>query len=103
MLSTASASTSSRDSFSRSWGRTAALAGVGGLGAEVEKPVRRLSGGMGRKLEIIRGLMPHPRVLFLDEPTSGLDTASRRNLWQYIAGLRKQRDITICLTTHQMD
>ena len=79
------------------------LAEVVGLGAEVFKPVRRLSGGMRRKLEIIRGLMHHPRVLFLDEPTSGLDTASRRNLWQYIAGLRKQRDITICLTTHQMD
>src|SRR5438034_10907525 len=79
------------------------LAEVVGLGAEVFKPVRRLSGGMRRKLEIIRGLMHHPRVLFLDEPTSGLDTASRRNLWQYISELLKQRDITICLTTHQMD
>jgi ABC-2 type transport system ATP-binding protein len=79
------------------------LAEVVGLGAEVFKPVRRLSGGMRRKLEIIRGLMHHPRVLFLDEPTSGLDTASRRNLWQYISDLRKQRDITICLTTHQLD
>ncbi len=79
------------------------LAEVVGLGAEVFKPVRRLSGGMRRKLEIIRGLMHHPRVLFLDEPTSGLDTASRRNLWQYISELRKQRDITICLTTHQLD
>jgi len=78
------------------------LADVVGLGAEVFKPVRRLSGGMRRKLEIIRGLMHHPRVLFLDEPTSGLDTASRRNLWQYIRDLRKQRDITICLTTHQL-
>ncbi len=79
------------------------LAEVVGLGAEVFKPVRRLSGGMRRKLEIIRGLMHHPRVLFLDEPTSGLDTVSRRNLWQYISDLRKQRDITICLTTHQLD
>ena len=79
------------------------LAEVVGLGAEVFKPVRRLSGGMRRKLEIIRGLMHHPRVLFLDEPTSGLDTASRRNLWQYIRDLRKQREITICLTTHQLD
>ena len=79
------------------------LAEVVGLGAEVFKPVRRLSGGMRRKLEIIRGLMHHPRVLFLDEPTIGLDTASRRNLWQYISDLRKQRDITICLTTHQLD
>ncbi len=79
------------------------LADVVGLGAEVFKPVRRLSGGMRRKLEIIRGLMHHPRVLFLDEPTSGLDTASRRNLWQYISDLRKQNGITICLTTHQLN
>jgi|SRR5579859_974361 len=79
------------------------LAGVVGLGADVFKPVRRLSGGMRRKLEIIRGLMHHPRVLFLDEPTIGLDTASRRNLWRYITDLRKQRDITICLTTHQLE
>jgi ABC-2 type transport system ATP-binding protein len=79
------------------------LAEVVGLGAEIFKPVRRLSGGMRRKLEIIRGLTHHPRVLFLDEPTSGLDTASRRNLWQYISELRKRNDITICLTTHQLN
>ncbi len=79
------------------------LADVVGLGADVFKPVKRLSGGMRRKLEIIRGLMHHPRVLFLDEPTSGLDTASRRNLWQYIGELRRRHDITICLTTHQLD
>jgi ABC-2 type transport system ATP-binding protein len=79
------------------------LADVVGLGAEVFKPVKRLSGGMRRKLEIIRGLMHRPRVLFLDEPTSGLDTASRRNLWQYIRELRRLHDITICLTTHQLD
>ncbi len=79
------------------------LAEVVGLGADVFKPVRRLSGGMRRKLEIIRGLMHHPRVLFLDEPTSGLDTASRRNLWQYISDLRQQHEITICLTTHQLN
>ena len=79
------------------------LADVVGLGADVFKPVKRLSGGMRRKLEIIRGLMHRPRVLFLDEPTSGLDTASRRNLWQYISELRRLHDITICLTTHQLD
>src|SRR5713226_10353519 len=79
------------------------LADVVGLGAEVFKPVKRLSGGMRRKLEIIRGLMHHPRVLFLDEPTSGLDTASRRSLWQYIAELRRQHDITTVLTTHQLN
>ena len=79
------------------------LADVVGLGAEVFKPVKRLSGGMQRKLEIIRGLMHHPRVLFLDEPTSGLDTVSRRNLWQYIGELRRQHEVTICLTTHQLN
>src|SRR6266436_2037438 len=78
------------------------LAEVVGLGAEVFKPVRRLSGGMRRKLEIIRGLMHHPRVLFLDEPTSGLDVASRRTLWQYIEELRRRHELTICLTTHQL-
>ena len=78
------------------------LAEMIGLGADVFKPVRRLSGGMQRKLEIIRGLMHHPRVLFLDEPTSGLDVASRRTLWQYIEDLRRHREITICLTTHQL-
>jgi len=79
------------------------LADVVGLGAEIFKPVKRLSGGMRRKLEVIRGLMHHPRVLFLDEPTSGLDTASRRSLWQYIGELRRRHDITIVLTTHQLD
>ena len=82
--------------------QVAELADVVGLGADVFKPVKRLSGGMRRKLEIIRGLMHHPRVLFLDEPTSGLDVASRRNLWQYIGDLRQLHDITICLTTHQL-
>src|SRR5438067_10179895 len=84
-------------------GQVADLAAVLAMESDMFRPVRRLSGGMRRKLEIIRGLMHHPRVLFLDEPTSGLDTASRRNLWQYISDLRKRRDITICLTTHQLD
>ncbi len=79
------------------------LAEVLGLGRDVFKPVKKLSGGMRRKLEIIRGLMHRPRVLFLDEPTSGLDTASRRNLWSYIGELRRRHDVTICLTTHQLN
>ena len=79
------------------------LAELVALGADVFKPVRRLSGGMQRKLEIIRGLMHHPRILFLDEPTRGLDVASRRTLWQYIEELRRQQELTICLTTHQLD
>jgi ABC-2 type transport system ATP-binding protein len=78
------------------------LAGMLGLGADVFKPVKKLSGGMRRKLEIIRGLMHRPRVLFLDEPTSGLDASSRRNLWEYIAELRRQHDLTVFLTTHQL-
>jgi ABC-2 type transport system ATP-binding protein len=82
--------------------QVAELADVVGLGTDVFKPVKRLSGGMRRKLEIIRGLMHHPRVLFLDEPTSGLDVESRRNLWQYIGELRSRHDLTICLTTHQL-
>jgi ABC-2 type transport system ATP-binding protein len=83
--------------------RVAELADVVGLGADVFKPVRKLSGGMRRKLEIIRGLMHRPKVLFLDEPTSGLDVASRRNLWQYIGELRQQHELTLCLTTHQLN
>ena len=83
--------------------QVADLADVVGLGEDVRKPVKRLSGGMRRKLEIIRGLMHRPRILFLDEPTSGLDVASRRNLWQYIRELRRQHDLTICLTTHQLN
>ncbi len=82
--------------------QVAELADMVGLGAEISKPVKKLSGGMRRKLEIIRGLMHKPRVLFLDEPTSGLDVASRRNLWQYIGELRRQHELTICLTTHQL-
>ncbi len=78
------------------------LADMVGLGAEVFKPVKRLSGGMRRKLEIIRGLMHRPRVLFLDEPTNGLDVASRRTLWQYIEELRRRHELTIFLTTHQL-
>lgn len=82
--------------------QVAELADVVGLGGEILKPVKRMSGGMRRKLEIIRGLMHRPEVLFLDEPTSGLDTASRRSLWQYIAELRQRHDLTVCLTTHQL-
>ncbi|HKW59454.1 MAG TPA: ABC transporter ATP-binding protein [Candidatus Dormibacteraeota bacterium] len=83
--------------------QVAELADVVGLGGEISKPVKKLSGGMRRKLEIIRGLMHRPRLLFLDEPTSGLDVASRRNLWQYIGELRRRHDITIFLTTHQLN
>jgi ABC-2 type transport system ATP-binding protein len=61
------------------------------------------SGGMKRRLEIARGLLHSPRVLFLDEPTVGLDPQTRSSIWRYIRELKAQEDITIFLTTHYMD
>jgi ABC-2 type transport system ATP-binding protein len=65
--------------------------------------VRTFSGGMKRRLEIARGLLHSPRVLFLDEPTLGLDPQTRRHIWDYILTLRRQNNLTIFLTTHYMD
>jgi ABC-2 type transport system ATP-binding protein len=65
--------------------------------------VLTFSGGMKRRLEIARGLMHSPRVLFLDEPTVGLDPQTRASIWEYIHQLRQQEEITIFLTTHYMD
>src|SRR3954453_2876559 len=65
--------------------------------------VRTFSGGMKRRLEIARGLLHSPRVLFLDEPTIGLDPQTRRSIWGYIRELKAREDITIFLTTHYMD
>jgi ABC-2 type transport system ATP-binding protein len=67
------------------------------------KPVRFLSGGMRRRVEIARGLVSEPRVLFLDEPTTGLDPASRVAVWEMLRRIKSQRDLTILLTTHYMD
>ena len=66
-------------------------------------PVNSLSGGMKRRVEIARGLVHYPKVLFLDEPTTGLDPQTRANIWDYITALQKQKNITIFLTTHYMD
>jgi ABC-2 type transport system ATP-binding protein len=68
-----------------------------------DSPVKTFSGGMKRRLEIARGLIHFPRVLFLDEPTLGLDPQSRSRIWEYIAHLREEEKITIFLTTHYMD
>src|SRR3989475_12640942 len=68
-----------------------------------DKPVKNLSGGMRRRLEIARGLVHQPRILFLDEPTTGLDPVSRVAVWEMLSRLKKQRDLTILLTTHYMD
>jgi ABC-2 type transport system ATP-binding protein len=65
--------------------------------------VRTFSGGMQRRLEIARGLLHSPRVLFLDEPTVGLDPQTRSSIWDYINDLKRREDITIFLTTHYMD
>jgi ABC-2 type transport system ATP-binding protein len=65
--------------------------------------VRNFSGGMRRRLEIARGLVHSPRILFLDEPTTGLDPVSRTNVWEMIRRLREQSKLTIVLTTHYMD
>lgn len=65
--------------------------------------VKKYSGGMKRRLEIARGLMHYPTVLFLDEPTLGLDTQTRRAIWEYIKKMNKEEKTTIFLTTHYMD
>lgn len=83
--------------------QVADLAAVLGLEKEIFKPVKTLSGGMKRKLEIIRGLMHRPKVLFLDEPTAGLDAASRRSLWAYLREVRAKDETTIFLTTHYLE
>jgi len=65
--------------------------------------VKTFSGGMKRRLEIARGLLHTPKILFLDEPTLGLDPVSRRNIWNYIRQIKKEENITVILTTHYMD
>jgi len=65
--------------------------------------VRNFSGGMRRRLEIARGLLHYPKVLFLDEPTLGLDPQTRNHIWQYVHDLKERERITIFLTTHYMD
>ncbi len=73
------------------------------LVAERKKLVAALSGGMKRRVEIARGLIHYPKVLFLDEPTTGLDPQTRAHIWEYIIKLQKERNITIFLTTHYME
>jgi len=68
-----------------------------------DKPVKMFSGGMRRRLEIARGLVHEPKIFFLDEPTTGLDPVSRVAVWEMLSRLKRERDLTILMTTHYMD
>jgi ABC-2 type transport system ATP-binding protein len=65
--------------------------------------VKNFSGGMKRRLEIARGLIHHPKIMFLDEPTLGLDPQTRKNIWEHLRKLNKNENMTIFFTTHYMD
>jgi ABC-2 type transport system ATP-binding protein len=79
------------------------LAELIGIKQALFDPIKTYSGGMKRKLEIVRGLMHKPSVLFLDEPTTGLDPVSRRDLWRYLHEVRHREGTTVFLTTHYLD
>jgi ABC-2 type transport system ATP-binding protein len=68
-----------------------------------DKPVKMFSGGMRRRLEIARGLVHKPKIFFLDEPTTGLDPVSRVAVWEMLTRLKRERELTILVTTHYMD
>lgn len=69
----------------------------------IDRPTKTYSGGMKRRLELARGLMTRPEILFLDEPTQGLDPQNRERIWLYIQQMRREQGLTILLTTHDMD
>jgi ABC-2 type transport system ATP-binding protein len=89
-----------RETYKR---RAADLLGMVNLTDRADDIVRTYSGGMKRRLEIVRGLVHHPKVLFLDEPTLGLDPQTRRHIWQYLLKLRELEGVTMFMTTHYMD
>ena len=74
-----------------------------GLADRQHDQIKKYSGGMRRRLEIARGLLHKPKVMFLDEPTLGLDPSSRETMWKYIQKLIKEEEMTIILTTHYME
>jgi ABC-2 type transport system ATP-binding protein len=83
--------------------RIAELVRVVGLEKNIKGIVKTFSGGMKRRLEIARGLIHHPKILFLDEPTIGLDPQTRAGIWEYIKKMNEKEKVTIVLTTHYMD
>src|SRR3954469_19424831 len=83
--------------------RSAELLELFGLNDKRDRPVGALSGGMRRALDIVRGVIHHPQVLFLDEPTIGLDLPNRRKIWRFIERLRAKTGMTVLLTTHYLE
>jgi ABC-2 type transport system ATP-binding protein len=83
--------------------RAAELLALVELADRKRDAVTTFSGGMKRRLELARGLLHHPKVLFLDEPTNGLDPQTRRAIWDYLTKLRQQEGVTIFLTTHYLE
>lgn len=73
------------------------------LADRADSLVKEFSGGMKRRLEIARGLLHHPKIIFLDEPTLGLDPQTRNHMWQYLDKLNKEEGITVFFTTHYME
>jgi len=74
-----------------------------GLADRADAYVETLSGGLKRRVELAKGLLSEPRILILDEPSTGLDPGARRDLWDYVLGLRRDRGTTVLVTTHLMD
>jgi ABC-2 type transport system ATP-binding protein len=83
--------------------RAAELLELFGLADKRNRPVGSLSGGTRRALDIVRGVIHHPKILFLDEPTIGLDLPNRRKIWRFIENLRAQTGMTVLLTTHYLE
>lgn len=83
--------------------RIAQLVDLVQLNDAIDRSVKTYSGGMKRRLELARGLMTDPAILFLDEPTQGLDPQNRAGIWEYIRTLNRERGLTVLLTTHYMD
>lgn len=83
--------------------RTSELLELFELTAVKNEPVRRLSGGMRRALDIARGVLHRPRILLLDEPTTGLDVINRRSIWRFLQRLRQEHRTTLVLTTHYLE